>query len=181
MVGLTDDYTGHSILIYDMDGNHLNNTVVKEHNKADKQIRVGNLPASLGANADCKLLILTSPAPCEYQGKVKKVGGAFYIAMFQGQLKENRTASRFNVNTPALIDIYVSEGQQYKLLNPVKVVLKNISTSGVRFVAPFYSFNDRDKFRMHMTISGSNKQLIAEVMNHLDNEPVSSDYGCRFV
>ena len=181
MVGLNVDYTDHSILIYDMDGNHLVDTVVKEHDKADKQIRVGSMPASLKANDDCKLLILTSPTPCEYQGKVKKVGGAFFIAMFQGQLKENRTATRYAVNTPALIDIFVVDGQQYKLLNPVKVVLKNISTSGVRFLAPFYTFNDRDKFRMHMTISGSKKQLIAEVMNHLDNEPISTDYGCRFV
>jgi len=164
-----------------MDGNHLVNTVVKEHDKAEKQIRVGSMHASLTANTDCKLLILTSPTPCEYQGKVKKIGGAFYIAMFQGQLKENRTASRFAVNTPAIIDITVIEGQQYKLLSPVKVILKNISTSGVRFAAPFNTFNDRDKFRMHMTISGAKKQLFAEVMNHLDSPPASSDYGCRFV
>jgi len=164
-----------------MEGNHLVNTVVKEHDKADKQIRVNTMPVSLKANDDCKLLILTSSVPCEYQGKIKKIGGALFIAMFQGQLKENRTASRFNVNTPALIDKLVIDGQQYKLLKPVKVVLKNISTSGVRFTAPFYSFNDRDKFTMHMTISGAMKHLIAEVMNHLDNGSVATDYGCRFV
>ena len=181
MIDLSADYSDHSVLLYDMEGNHLVNTVVREHNKAEKQIRVATLPATLKANDDCKLLILTTPTPCEYQGKIKKIGGAFYIAMFQGQLKENRTASRFNVNTPALIDIFVVDDQQYKLLKPVKVVLKNISTSGVRFLAPFYSFNDRDKFRMHMTISGAKKQLLAEVMNHLDNAPVSTDYGCRFI
>jgi len=181
MVALNVDYSDHSVLIYDMDGNHLVNTVVREHDKAEKQIRVNSMPASLKANDDCKLLILTSPAPCEYQGKVKKIGGAFYIAMFQGQMKENRTASRFAVNTPAIIDVCVIEGQQYKLHSPIKVILKNISTSGVRFAAPFHAFNDRDKFRMHMTISGAKKQLIAEVMNHLDNEPKATDYGCRFV
>ena len=181
MLDLSADYTGHSVLIYDMDGNHLLNTVVREHDKTAKQIRVNTLPATIKPNDDCKLLILTSPAPCEFQGKIKKIGGALYIAMFQGQLKESRTASRFAVNTPAIIDICVIEGQQYKLLAPIKVILKNISTSGVRFAAPFNAFNDRDKFRMHMTISGAKKQLIAEVMNHLDNAPASTDYGCRFV
>jgi len=60
-------------------------------------------------------------------------------------------------------------------------VLLNISTTGVRFRAPYYSFQAGDKFKMHLTINNSRKELTAEVVNYIDNEPRSSDYGCRFI
>ncbi|MCL2079606.1 MAG: PilZ domain-containing protein [Oscillospiraceae bacterium] len=178
---LAADYSGQTILIYDMDGNHLIDTVVLTHNKTEKQLYVKNMPPRLKVNEDCKLLIMTSPAPCEYVGKVKKVGGELYLALFQGQVKETRAATRYKVNTPAAIDLYICEGQEYKLYSPVKVSLLNISTSGVRFRAPFYSLNDGDQFRINMTIKGNKKSLVAETINHLDNETATTDYGCRFI
>ena len=178
---LNVDYTNSQILIYDLDGNHLLDTKITSYDKVSKQIEVAVMPRELKVNDECKLFILTAPMPCEYQGKIKKVGGMFSIAMFQGQIKENRIAARYKVNTPATIDTYVSKGQHYPLLSPIKVRLINISTSGVRFRAPFYSLTDGDTFRINMNISGGNKSLIAEGVNHLDNEPEHSDYGCRFV
>jgi len=63
----------------------------------------------------------------------------------------------------------------------LRVALLNISTGGVRFRAPFYSFEEGDIFRMNFIISNSKKQLIAKVVNHADKKTVSSDYGCRFL
>ena len=181
MAALAGNFTDHSVFIYDAFGNHLINTTVTNHDRDSKQMQVSEMPNELKVNDNCKLLILASPTPCEFQGKVKKVGGNKYIAMFQGHEVENRGAARYSVNTPAVINTFISEGQPYLLHTPVKVVLLNISTTGVRFRAPYYSFQVGDKFKMHMTISNSRKELTAEVINHVDNEPHSSDYGCRFV
>jgi len=167
-------------MIYDIDGNHLTSTVIREHDKEERQIRVNLMPNDLKVNDDCKLLILSSPTPCEFQGKVKKIGGNFYIAMFQGQEKESRGAARYAVNTPAIIEALVVDGKSYAPLSPVKVVLLNISTSGVRFRAPFYSLEDGDIFKMNLVIANSKKNITAEVMNHLDTDNKHSDYGCRF-
>jgi hypothetical protein len=177
---LSGDHTGNTVLIYDSNGNHLSDSVITSYSKAEQQIQLRRMPKELKVNDDCKLLVLSLPTPCEYLGKVRKSAGSFYIALFQGQEKESRAASRYPVNTPALIDTLIVEGKHYKLHTPVDVVLINISTSGVRFRAPFFSLNDGHVFHMHMVISGSKKQLIAQVLNHLDNEPASSDYGCCF-
>jgi len=164
-----------------MNGDHLMDTVVTEHNREEQQIQVGSLPEDLHINDNCSLLVLTSPSPCEYLGKVKKVGGSVFIAMFQGQEKENRTATRYAVNAPALIDTLITEGQPYSLHTPLTIRLINISTGGVRFRAPYYSLADGDVFQMRMIISQNKKKLIAQVVNHVDNEPSSSDYGCIFL
>lgn len=178
---LTTDYTGSNVFIYDLEGNHIVNTRITSHDKVAKQIEVAVMPSQLKVNDECKLFILTSPTPCEYQGKVKKFGGVYSFAMFQGQIKENRVAARYKVNTPAMLNAYISDGKQYELLNPITVTLINISTSGVRFRAPYYSLTEGDKFRIKMTISGSEKSLIAETINHLDNKTEATDYGCRFI
>jgi len=181
MAVLGSDLTGFSVLIYDTNGNHLGSTVIASHDRKAQWIQVKRTPSELRANDNCKLLVLSSPSPCEYQGKVKREGKEFYIAIFQGQEKESRGATRYKVNTPAVIDSLIYDKQPYPLHTPVTVELMNISTSGVRFRAPFYSFTEGNTFQMHFVISGSQKMLIAIAVNHTDKEPALSEYGCRFL
>ena len=178
---LSDNYTGCTVLIYDMNGDHLIDTVVADHDRDEQRINTMAMPDELHINDSCNLLILTSPTPCEYLGKVKKVGGNVFIAIFQGHERENRKATRYAVNAPALIDTLITEGRVHTLYTPIQVVLINISTGGVRFRAPYYSLDNGDVFQMRMVISKNNKKLITRVLNHIDKEPVYSDYGCLFL
>ena len=185
MAVLSSDFTDHTVLIYDLTGNHLISTVVRNHDRDAQHIQVNLIPEELKVNDNCKILMLSSPTPCEFMGKVKKVGGNLFIAMFQGQEKENRGATRYPVNSPALIDTLLIDGDTHNLQTPLKVTLLNISTSGVRFRAPYYSFEKGDLFRMHFIISNNRKEITAEVINYVDdplnNSKAFSDYGCKFV
>ena len=181
MAALSGDYTDCSILIYDQAGNHLGSTVIKYYDKVSLRIEVQALPPNLGVSDFCKVLILSTPSPCEYQGRINKEGARKTIAMFQGHEKESRAAARYKVNYPAMIENLVYEGRAYPLLTPLEVGLINISQSGVRFSAPNNSLSEDDKFQMRMKISESDKLLIAEVVNHKDNEMTASEYGCRFL
>ena len=181
MAALSSDFTDQTVLIYDVNGNHLGSTVVRTHDRGAQQIQINVMPDSLKVNDDCMLLILSSPVPCEYHGKVKRVGGNMFIAMFQGQEKESRAATRHPINSPALIDAIIVDGQSHALQTIMKVVLINISISGVRFRAPYYSFDIGDEFQMHLAINNNRKKIIAKVVNYVDNGTTSSDYGCRFI
>ena len=181
MAALSSDFTDQTVLFYDLKGNHLGDTVITGHDRRLQQIEVDLIPESLKINDDCKLLVLSSPIPCEYMGKIKKIGGSVYLALFQGQEKESRGSARYNVNTPAIIDAFIINREVQNLTTPIYVKLINISTSGVRFRAPYYSFEKGDIFQMHLSISNSSKRMTALVVNLRDNEPHSSDYGCRFI
>jgi len=181
MAAIGGDFTDYTVLVYDANGNHLVDTVVISHDRNDQQIQLAIMPEELKVNDNCKLLILSSPIPCEYQGRVKKIGGNFFIAMFYGQEKESRGSTRYSVSTPALIDALIVDGKPYPLQNLIKVVLINVSTNGVRFRAPYYSFEIGDQFQMHFAVSNSTKKLTAVIVNNVDNGTTSSDYGCRFV
>ena len=181
MAVIGGDFTDQTVLLYDSGGNHLGSTTVSSHDRGAQQIQVSIMPDGLNINDNCKLLILSSPIPCEYLGKVKRVGGNVYIAMFQGQERESRGSTRYPVRTPALIDAFIVDNEIHNLQSPIKVSLINISTSGVRFRAPYYSFETGDEFQMYMYINNSSKRMTARVINYKDNDTDSSDYGCSFI
>jgi len=181
MSALTSDFNNQTVLIYDLKGNHLISTSIIEYDKGVKQIIVETLPETLKFNDSCKLIILSSPTPCEFSGRIKRAGNELCIALFQGQERENREAARYPVNTPALIPILVIDGEHHPVQTPIKIVLRNISATGVRFRAPYYSFDIGDELQMDLFIGNSQKKITARVVNIVDKEPVFSDYGCRFL
>ena len=181
MSALAGDYTMQTVLIYDTDRNHLITTYVLMHEKDLKQIIVETLPDSLKLNNNCKVMILTSPVPVEFDGKIKRLGNGLCIAMFQGQERDGRSSERYSINTQAKISTLVVDGQQHQIQTPINVVLINISTTGLRFRAPFYSFEVGDQFQMDFSVGTNQKKVVVKVMNAVDNGSESSDYGCRFI
>lgn len=180
-MGLGSDFTDCSVFIYDVNDNHIGSTTIIAYNKSEQRIRISAIPKELKVNDNCRVFILSSPSPCEFQGKLKREGSNSFIALFQGHEKDNRGAARYNVNAPALIDYLFVDGKAHPLQTPIRIELINISTGGVRFRAPFYSLEKGDTFRVHLSISNNKKMIIAEVTNCIDNEPEYSDYGCLFL
>jgi len=181
MSALSSDFTGCDIMIYDSLGNILCNTVVTQYDRNALRIDVEDTPQSLVVGSVCKLLIMSSPAPCEYEGRIVVTGIKKSIAMFHGQVKENRAAVRYKANFKAYIENLIIGARACPLYSPLEITCINISKSGIRFKAPPYALSDGDRFQMRMKISGSEKLLIADVVSHLDKDPETSEYGCRFL
>jgi len=181
MKSLNSDYTGCSIFIYDELGNHLGRTLVTYYNRRILRIEVEEPPSGLDAGDGCRLLIMTAPKPCEYRGRIIRIGRRKPIAMYSGKELENRTEVRYRIKLPAIIEDYICDGRAYPMHEPLKVELTNISKGGARIRAPFNALSEGDRFLMHMDICGRNKVLIAEVRNHVDFGHMSSEYGCKFL
>jgi hypothetical protein len=182
MFNPNNEYVGCTILIYDDMGNDMGKTTVTAYDKNTMWIRVKKMPPALDINHVCRVLMLTSPAPREYQGRIIAHGTGKAIAVFKGKEKESRKAARYKVDFTALIENLIYDEKAYPLHTPLVVNLINISKNGVRFRAPFYSLYDGISFQMRMKIDKSEKLLIAIVLNHRDkNADDISEYGCRFL
>jgi len=182
MAALGHDFTDCSIYIYDANDNRqLCFTVVTHHDTANMRLQIQEMPPELATGSVCRLLIISSRAPYEYQGRVVGDGANRALAIFQGQEMENRRAERHIINTTAVIEKLIYDGKPYPLHTPLEVELINISKSGVRLRTPFYSLTNGDSFQMRFTIGDQEKQLVAAVTNHIDKDSQTSEYGCRFV
>jgi len=168
-------------LIYDAEGNHLINTSVTSHDKKSLHITLQEYPPRFEPGDICRLLILTSPSPCEYMGRVTRLNLKPVVALYHGSEKENRGSTRYEVNLAAMIENLVYERKAYRLHTPLKVWLINVSKSGMRFRAPTYSLMDGDMFQLRIKIGDGDKLLIAEAVDHIDKDDGTSEYGCKFL
>ena len=168
-------------MIYDEKGNHLDSTIVTDFDMDMMWIDVQEIPPVLRNGKRCRLLILSSPSPYGYQGKVIKVGSRKTIAIYYGHEKENRGLVRHKISLSALVENLIYTNRAYVLHTPLEVELINISQGGVRFRAPQNALSDGDRFQMRMKISVSDKLIIADVVNHTDGSTGMSEYGCSFV
>ena len=175
------NHTGCAILINDNDGNHLGSTVITGHERDTMRITVQHMPPTLHINSEYSLLILSAPAPCEYQGRLVSEGSKKMLAIYRGRVRENRGAARYKVSSPAIIENLIYDGKAYRLHTPLKIEVINISKSGVRFRAQSNALSEGDRFQMRMKISDSEKLLIAETVNHADKDNAPSEYGCQFL
>ena len=178
---LANNFTGCSVLLYDADNNQLGSAIVKEHDRGAQHIKIDTVPDMLSTNDNFKVFVLSSPAPCEFSGRLRKIGGSHIIAMFHGNEIENRSSARHPVKAVASINALIIDNQVHFPQNPIHVVLLNISTNGVRFRAPFHTLNKGDRFKMNLAISNNKRIITAEVVNSVDQGTKHSDYGCRFM
>jgi len=175
------DYTGCVVILFDKDGKTIGSTLVKNNNKETLLMQVQSLPDQLSVGSTCRLLILTEPAPCEYQGRIVKDGATNTIAMYHGRMRDDRRNRRIAVTAPAQIEFLVYDGQQYALHTPIKVTLINISRGGMRLSAPNDTLVRGSRFHAKVNIVNTEKSLAAEVVNMLDVDSERTEYGCRFL
>ena len=180
MAALSGDYNGCSVFIYDEAGELLVKTTVTYHNKREMSIEVKEAPP-LRVGESCRVFIMASPAPCDYQGRINRRGMKKSIALHHGKECESRESIRYKIRIPAQIENLICDYKAYRLHTPLDVETINISKSGVRIRAPFNALSDGDRFQLRMKIVGSEKVMIAEVTNHMDLGASGSEYGCRLL
>ena len=174
-------YSGCMALIFDVDGNELGETFVNSISNSNTHINLENLPKVLNIGSACKLLILTDPQPCEFNGKIVNDGEANIVAIFQGRERGRRRDVRYKTNATAQIDCLILEGNEYSLLEPIDVTVINLSISGIRFSAPRNTLIQGDIIKLILSLTNAIKFLIVEVVNLMDIDTTNSEYGCRFL
>jgi len=181
MGALNTDYTGCSVFIYDEEGKHLCNTIVTHHNRKMLRIEVEEPPQSLEAGDACRLLILTSPTPCEYLGRIAHLGKTKPIAIYRGQEHEKRGEQRFSVSIPAYVENYICDDNIYPMHCHLGAEIINISKNGTRFRTPYYAMTVGDRFKMRFEANDRYKLIFADVMNLTNQDTKTSEYGCRIL
>jgi hypothetical protein len=129
----------------------------------------------------CKLLIFTTPAPYSYRGFITKYNLDKQIKLFEEQLAESRTETRYKTDLRGNIEYLVYEGKSYPLHTKLGVRIVNISKSGLRIQAKENTLNPEDRFQINVKIGENDKLLTGIVVNTRNTPPDYIEYGCRLV
>lgn len=176
------DYTGCKVILYDSSGVHLGSNVIKEYLRSSGQVSLlQSFPASLREKMECKLLILCSPIPHEYSGRVMREGFETLIGLYRGREKAWRAAERHAVDMPAVVDSLFVDGGGHEFHTPLNIKLVDMSGGGLRFSAPGYSFLVGNVIRVRFNPSGDERLLMLKVLNSSEKDTGETEYGCSFV
>ena len=180
-----NDFTGHTVIVYDEDYIKITETNIIEYDIVLGNIRIRE-NSKLATGDNVQLLILTSPNPCSFHGRVgPRIQGMSTIDLHSGKSKEDRASKRFPIES---IDSIVSTGVIDGLVRgneaidmpPVNVQLVNISQGGIRFSGAKGLLQNKDEVLLSVNIKGAVKILAVEVVNILNAHPGRSDYCGKF-
>jgi hypothetical protein len=174
------DFAKCNVLIYDENDTLLCNVKIWEHNVLENYIVVQDWPELAGVE-QCKLLILTAPAPYSYTGVIQKRGLDKLIKLYEEQMEENRKEARYATDLSGVIDSMIYDGKDYPLHTKLTVRITNISKSGIRILAKNNTLNMDDIFTIHIQIGENDKLLTGSVKNCKYTPPDHAEYGCLLV
>jgi hypothetical protein len=180
MGNMRKEYSSCTVLVNDEKGHRVAETEILYHDELRNQIEVDDIP-ELEVSALYECLILASPTPHAYKGRIHRRGKRKVIALFEGKESENRRDTRYKTDLPANVIGVIRHGKTYSLDAPIPGRIKDISRRGLRLSASGGALNVGEKFRVSITSMSGKKILTAEVLYSLDVPPDYSEFGCLLV
>ena len=181
-MSLYDNFIGCMVLIHNKKGELLTKTRIVDYDRKYQMIKVEHMP-DLDRNQILKLFILAHPSPCEYKGRIVRIGKEKEIALFSGEEKEQRQAIRYKIDMSAIIENVVEEGILKPASPLIKVDILDISTHGFSFIDEFSKWNEGDilHIRPSVGIEESPQVWVVQVVRSSLMEDEKPIYGCRFL
>ena len=169
------DFNGCPVYIYNSSGKLLAKTTVVEHNTANSAINVSFIP-ELQDQSKYNLLILSNPSPYAFSCVSVVNGDLLTLLLIEGDVREQRSDSRYEMNVTVSVIAYLFEAKAYRLLSPLKAVLVNISKGGIRLRMKPNSLSIDDMIHVSLDIGDKRRILSAHVVN-LNNADDYAEYG----
>lgn len=175
------NFIGCNAIIYDENDILLANVIIEEHNLQENSVAVSDV-LELTVGILCKVLILTSPAPYSYLGRIHKRGRRKIITLFKGDVAEARKDSqRYKTDIPASIEGVVLEGKLYLMRNKVEGRALNISKGGLRLRTEYGSLNVGDRYQVHLQSNDLDISMFAEVRGKIDTSDGYFELSSQFI
>lgn len=177
---MNKDFSECNVIVYDNEKKVLVNVEILEHIADENMIVVENVK-ELVEGTLCSLLILATPTPYAYDGRIRTYNRRKIIALFNGEAKESRKDIRYMVDLPVHIVSLIHDGKPYPMHKEVSANLVNISRGGIRIRTAFNALSYDDRFQMRLNPEYTGKMLAAEVIHRFDEPPEYSEYNCRLL
>ncbi|MEG2074248.1 MAG: hypothetical protein RRY54_05745, partial [Angelakisella sp.] len=129
---ISGNYKGCHAFVHYANDKAVTDATIVSHNKEYMTVSLRGNFKSAENNEFVSVLIVVNDTVHEYRGKLRRSPidiTSAEIALFKGQLKENRSAKRYTLNVPAVVNCIVTDHGKLPLKNAAEVSLVNLSTT----------------------------------------------------
>jgi len=175
------NFTNCNVVIFDDERNLLANERILNYDGREQFIEVPESPGLIIGNL-CNVLILTTPSPYMYKGRIRKHINNIVITLFKENTVENRKDPRFKTDFPVIIEPLDGDDKGRHLHAPVEAKVINISSNGIRLhLVSKTALSIGNRVKVRFTTGEKYPVLIADVVNHTTSSADSFEYGCRLI
>jgi hypothetical protein len=169
-------YKGCPVFIYCSEDNYITEGIIQHH---DPDWNYISILESLKEHATnhLEVVILHPGGVSEYKGTIRELNNYREIALFKHHERHGRDSGRHNIYEPARI--CVVDAANNPITSPMKLLVENISTSGILIKSPEDYFKLHQNLEININISGKEVVLYAEVVRIKENNN-NFDVGCHF-
>jgi len=171
------------VVIYDADdSNIIARTNVEAHYAGGKSIVISEEMKSIERGTHLKLLIIHESGVSEFRGIARGFfDGTREITLYDEQQREARAAVRHDLNVPAVVTGIVDDSVRKPLQPPLKVVVENMSSTGVLIKVESENFDIDCVLEINVDIGGNPALLTTKVVREQVNADKTLSFGCRFI
>lgn len=178
------NYINCHVIVYDENENPIANTTVLSHDKIGMKISIACTLREHRIDDKIALMIIMENGVHEYRGTIRNMSSypcLTEIALFNGHVKENRGVVRRIVNTDAFISSLVFDYIPSPLLNPLKLSIVNLSTTGALISAKPDSFRNGACIEIVFKIGIKDTIIYGKIVRIRTVDVSVEEYGCRFI
>ena len=182
MPGIVGNFEDCPVIICD-NNNCIAEAIIKEHDRINSTIEISKTLSDYEHGYRLSVLILHPGGTVEFSGTLRKLqGSGREIALFNERHRGARGAPRHKLNSPATIRSLVLENGRQPFAPPLKVVIHDISKTGVLIKSPPGHFDIGSVLELHFNIHGKDAILYATVVRKCDgDDDATIGFGCKLL
>ena len=182
MASILGNYTDSLVVVYDNNNSLLCQTIVLEHDRNENYIGISEGLEKVKTGTRLHLLIIHSDGASEYSGILKRVRqGIFEVLIFGEHQRDARGKMRHTLNAPAVVKDIVVNAERVTLIEPVPLVVVNISPTGVLISSPELDFIIGVILQIEFNFLGKNTIIYAKTVREQRNGDGIYRYGCQLI
>ena len=182
MAGYTGSLTDSSVIIYNSDFIFLEKAVITDHNRETMSIEVSVELPQIKSGTSLALLIVHAGGASEFSGIARTLNrGSREISLFNERQRAGRAATRYELNTPAIIKAMSTDTDWVAIQPPMQIKMVNISSTGAFFLSKNLGFAVNTLLDIEVTISGVESEFLGSIVRMQENMDDTTGYGCQFI
>jgi len=182
MAKLAGQFTDALVVIYDGDNNYMTQTTVTGHDRGEMYIEVMEGLENVRPGTHLNLLIIHEKGASEFGGLLKSVRqGVYEIPIYGERRRGVRGASRYKLNTAAIIYEITVNSQTYVLSDPADVIVEDISKTGMRFKSHGLRLIIDAAVHIEFYYHGNRIILNVRVVRECINDDGTYSFGCKLI
>jgi len=184
MMGRTGHFEDSLAVIYDSENRFITKTIITKHDRSTMYITIAEDLKGIKNGARLNVLVVHSGGASEFGGILRRSRAGISqceISLFSEKQRYVRASKRHMLNIPAFINDLIINKKEESFIEPLHVVIEDLSTTGIRIKSPGVRLEVGYILTIEFLLNGKEAIINGKVTREQTNPDNTFSYGCQLI